>query len=104
MLSGGARRLAALYAVKPGERAVVATADDRGLDDALALQAVGVEVAAVADLRSAPADGERTAALSAAGVKVMRSATVVRAHGRDHVQAATLAGGRPARARGAPAR
>ena len=39
MLSGGARRLAALYGVKPGRRAVVATVDDRGLDDALALHA-----------------------------------------------------------------
>ena len=31
MLSGGARRLAALYAVSPGERAVIATTSDRGL-------------------------------------------------------------------------
>ena len=31
MLSGGARRLIGMYAVKPGTRAVVATVDDRGL-------------------------------------------------------------------------
>ena len=51
MLSGGARRLAALYAVKPGDTAVVATTGDRGLDAALALQDAGVRVVAVADLR-----------------------------------------------------
>ena len=39
MLAGGARRLAALYAVKPGNTAVVATTGDRGLDAALALHA-----------------------------------------------------------------
>src|SRR5215213_10128202 len=52
MLAGGARRLAALYAVKPGETAVVATTNDRGLDAALALHAAGVRIAAVADLRA----------------------------------------------------
>ena len=35
MLSGGARRLAALYGVSPGTRAVVATVCDRGLEAAL---------------------------------------------------------------------
>jgi sarcosine oxidase, subunit alpha len=91
MLSGGARRLAALYAVKPGERAVVATVDDRGLDDALALHALGVEIAAVADLRTAQAAGGRVEALRAAGIDVVHSATAVRAHGGDRVQAATIA-------------
>ncbi len=57
MLAGGARRLAALYAVKPGHAAVVATTNDRGLDAALALHAVGVRIAAVADLRRPAAAG-----------------------------------------------
>ena len=52
MLSGGALRLAALYGVSPGRRAVVATVDDRGLEAAQALREVGVEVVAVADLRT----------------------------------------------------
>jgi sarcosine oxidase, subunit alpha len=52
MLSGGALRLAALYAVRPGTRAVVATVCDRGLEAALALRDAGVELAAVADMRS----------------------------------------------------
>jgi len=53
MLSGGALRLAALYGVRPGERAVVATTSERGVEAALALSALGVEVLAVADLRPA---------------------------------------------------
>ena len=52
MLSGGAMRLAALYGVRPGSRAVVATVDDRGIEAAQALREVGVEVVAVADLRA----------------------------------------------------
>ncbi len=55
MLSDGARRLAGLYAVSPGARAVVATTSDRGLEAAIALQRVGVQIAAVADLRTTPA-------------------------------------------------
>ena len=54
MLSGGARRLIALYGVKPGERAVVATTSDRGIRAAFALQQAGVNVLAVADLRTTP--------------------------------------------------
>ncbi len=45
MLSGGARRLAALYAVRPGTRAVVATTSDRGVRAALALKVANVDVA-----------------------------------------------------------
>ena len=56
MMAGGARRLAALWAVQPGSTAVVATTGDRGLDAALALHAVGVRIAAVADLH--PDSGE----------------------------------------------
>jgi sarcosine oxidase, subunit alpha len=51
MLSSGARRLASLYAVKPGTKAVVVTSDDRGHEAADALRAIGVQVRAVADLR-----------------------------------------------------
>jgi sarcosine oxidase subunit alpha len=89
MLSGGARRLAALYAVKPGDRAVVATVDDRGIDDALALKAAGVDVAAVADLRADA--GDAAARLRGAGIELMAGATVVRAHGNAQVRGASLA-------------
>lgn len=91
MLSGGARRLAALYAVKPGDRAVVATVDDRGIDDALALHAAGVDVVAVADLRGAPGDDRLAERAAAAGLRLIQRSTVVRATGRDRVEGAVVA-------------
>ena len=90
MLSGGARRLAALYAVRPGSRAVVATVCDRGLEAALALMDADVEILAVADLRE---NGSSPAfkALERRGVRVKRGVTVVEANGGKHVSQAVLA-------------
>ena len=68
MLAGGARRLAALYAVKPGEAAVVATTGDRGLDAALALHDGGRAGAAVADLRPDAGGGALAERVRAAGI------------------------------------
>ncbi|HWE08833.1 MAG TPA: 2Fe-2S iron-sulfur cluster-binding protein [Solirubrobacteraceae bacterium] len=89
MLSGGARRLAALYAVSPGRRAVVATTSDRGLDAAAVLRDAGVEIAAVADLR--PEVGELGRQLRAAGVPVFPGHTVIAAKGSKTVQSAIIA-------------
>jgi len=89
MLASGAQRLAALYAVKPGETAVVATTGDRGLNAALALHAAGVRIAAVADLRSDP--GPLGAQVEAAGIELLRGTTVVRALGRQAVTGAIVA-------------
>jgi len=103
MLSSGARRLAALYAVAPGRRAVVATVDDAGLQDALALRLAGIEVVAIADLRPDAGGGGPAAHVEAAGIPLLRGATVVRASGRDRVQHVTLAPvGPDGRATGAP--
>jgi len=90
MLASGARRLAALYGVRPGATVAVATVDDAGLDTALALDRLGVTVAAVADLRPA-ADGELVAAVEAAGIELVRGATAVRALGRNAVEGVVLA-------------
>ena len=73
MLSGGALRLAALYGVRPGNRAVVVTVDDRGIEAAQTLREVGVEVVAVADLRA--------------------GARVVEAKGRSRVRSVVLGDG-----------
>ena len=91
MLSGGARRLAALYAVRPGNTAVVATTGDRGLEAALALHEVGVRIALVADLRPDAGGGEPAARVAAAGIELLRGATVVRALGRQAVTGAVVA-------------
>ena len=89
MLAEGARRLAALYAVAPGERAVLATTSDRGLEAAAALQAAGVTIVAIADLRR-----ERRAAaepLISAGAELLTEHTIVEATGRRSVTGAVLA-------------
>ena len=88
MLSGGAVRLAQLYAVSPGTRAVVATTSDRGLDAAAKLVEAGVQIAAVADLRE-----QRTAAarqLAERGIEVLIGHAILEARGGKAVQAAVL--------------
>ncbi len=89
MLSGGARRLASLYAVSPGRRAVVATTSDRGLHAAVALRAAGVQIEAIADLR--PDAAELAGQLRASGIPVFNGHTVIEATGRRTVQRAVIA-------------
>jgi len=90
MLAGGAQRLAALYGVRPGSAAVVATTGDRGLAAALALREAGVEIRAVADLRTGgpAADAAR---LQELGVELHQGATVVRATGGKALTGAVIA-------------
>jgi sarcosine oxidase subunit alpha len=89
MLSGGALRLAELYSVPPGQRAVVATVSDRGIAAALSLRDAGVEIAVVADLRRTPSAVALDAA--ATGLELMHGWTVAAAIGREHVTRVTLA-------------
>ncbi len=56
-MADGLQRLLRLWAVRPGERAVVVTAHDEGYGAALDLDDAGVAVMAVLDLRRDPADG-----------------------------------------------
>jgi sarcosine oxidase, subunit alpha len=90
MLSGGALRLATLYSVPPGGRAVVATVDDRGLDAALALNRAGVEIAAVADLRP-ELENPLATELRRRGIEVLHDTTVVAARGRKRVRKVVVA-------------
>ncbi|MBM3667946.1 MAG: aminomethyltransferase [Actinobacteria bacterium] len=91
MLCSGAERLATLYGVRPGRRAVVAITADRGLESALALHAAGIEVAAVADTRTEGADEEICSQLEYEGVELIRGATVASAFGRKQVRGAVIA-------------
>ena len=52
MLSGAARRLIELYSVKPGDRAVVLTANSSGDAAVASLESAGVQVARVVDART----------------------------------------------------
>jgi len=51
MLPDGVRRLIEDWGIKPGERAVIVTADETGRDAASLLRETGVEIGAVYDLR-----------------------------------------------------
>jgi sarcosine oxidase subunit alpha len=89
MISGGARRLTALYGVKPGSRAVISTTSDRGIRAALALQGAGVEIAAVADQRAKPS--ETAARLAANGIEALHGWAVIAARGGRAVTGAVVA-------------
>ncbi|HEV8673506.1 MAG TPA: 2Fe-2S iron-sulfur cluster-binding protein [Methylomirabilota bacterium] len=92
MLGSGAQRLIALYGVQPGAAAVVAAADDRGLDVASSLLEAGVSLAAVLDARPATPESETAAALRQAGVRIQNGRTVLEARGRGRVRAAVVGG------------
>ena len=67
MLASAARRLMALYGVRPGRNAVVATETPEGYETALQLLDAGVSVAAVVDASpSATGDAAETVRPSAA--------------------------------------
>ena len=91
MLSSAAQRLMRLYAVAPGTRGVIATANDHGYQLALDLLEAGIEVAAVVDLRSDPGANAFTDAMVEHGVRVERGKAIHEAIGSDHVQGVRLA-------------
>ncbi|MEW5956476.1 MAG: FAD-dependent oxidoreductase [Chloroflexota bacterium] len=90
MLGSAAQRLLHLYGVRPGRRAVVQSANDDGLRVALDLQAAGVKVATVAELRPAP-NPALVARLAEAGVTVQPGYVVTEARGGQGVDGALLA-------------
>lgn len=91
MLSTAAVRLAYLYGVKPGRKAVVACGDDYGYRAALALQGAGVKIAAVVDARGGfPASMSEAQALRDSGVRVLNGYVVIRAEGPKHLSAVSL--------------
>ncbi len=89
MLAGAARTFLNRYGVKPGTRAVVATAHDGAYRAALDLHAAGVAVAAVVDLRAHP-DGALVDAARAAGLRVLTGAVVTATGGHWRVTEATV--------------
>lgn len=79
MLTSAAQRLMKLYAVKPGERAVVLTGNDDGYLAALDLHDQGVDVAALVDMRANPADRALLLALEKRGISCHLGSTVFEA-------------------------
>ena len=89
MLGSAARRLVNQFRIVPGERAVVVTADDLGIDAACDLAEGGMEVAAVADLRERDED-ER---LAMHGIEHLTGFAPVEARGRTEVTGLVVARG-----------
>ncbi len=74
--ASGVQRLLRLYAVRPGNRAVVATANAEGYDVALDLLEAGISVQAVIDINQSVANPELVERLSTMGVAVHQACTV----------------------------
>ena len=91
MLASGAVRLARLYGVSPGKRAVVATADDSGYSTVLTLIDIGIEVVAVIDMRPDPVACEAADAVREAGVEVLSGHRLTSARGTKRVSRVTVA-------------
>jgi sarcosine oxidase subunit alpha len=90
MLADAARLYATRYGAKPGRRAVIATAADEAYRAALALHAVGVEIAAIVDLRPT-VEGPLPDAARAAGLKILTGHAVVGTKGRLRVSSVDIA-------------
>lgn len=89
MLAEGARIYLNRYGVRVGARALVVTAHDAAYRTALDLQAAGVTIPAVVDLRE-HAGGPLVDAVRAVGIRVMAGATVVGTGGHGRVTHATV--------------
>lgn len=91
MLAEAARIYLQRYGVKVGGRVAIVTADDSAYRTAGALQAAGVEIAAIADLRSESNSAAMLAAYDG-GLPVFAGSAVTGTIGRHRVRAVTLAG------------
>lgn len=92
MQAGCAHRLARTWGLLPGRTAVFSVGHDLGLEAAVDLFDLGVEIAAVADLRQDGLDPALVDALAQRRIPLLRGWSVTRAHGRHRVTRATLAG------------
>jgi len=91
MLGSAAQRLIHLYGVRPGERAVIATANDDGYGVALDLAEAGIEIAAIVELRHTPSGSPLAKVAQSRGMPIFVGYTVSEALGDDAVRAARLA-------------
>jgi sarcosine oxidase, subunit alpha len=104
MLASAAMDYVVQYAVRPGRKAVFVTSGDSAYEAAHALQACGVDVAAIVDTRQAP--GEPAERARGAGIVVIAGAVAVGTHGPRAVRAIDVqaAAQQPHRGRAAAAR
>jgi len=91
MMASGAQRLIARYAVKPGQRAAVLTANSEGYRAALDLIKAGVQVSAVIDMGSASGRGAWADELAALKVPVLERHAVHEAQGKGQLKRVVVA-------------
>jgi sarcosine oxidase subunit alpha len=94
MQASAAQRLMRQYGVRPGKRAVIATANADGYATALDLVDAGCEVAAVLDLRDTPSNGAIVDAVRDHGIDVRAGHTAFEAlatSGNKHVRGVSAA-------------
>jgi sarcosine oxidase, subunit alpha len=91
MLAGAAEEYAHAFGVACGRRVVVAANSDSAYAVAHSLQALGIEIAAIVDCRSSDEIGadclER-----AAGIRVLRAASIAKVRGRRRICACSIVG------------
>jgi sarcosine oxidase subunit alpha len=90
MQVGCAQRLARTYGLLPGRRAVFSIGHDLGLEAAVDLCDLGVEIACVADVREDGQNPDLLLALAERRVPFLRGWVATRAHGGRHVKKVTL--------------
>ncbi|MQF69407.1 FAD-dependent oxidoreductase [SAR202 cluster bacterium AD-804-J14_MRT_500m] len=90
ILGSAALKLINMYAVSPGQRGVVVTANDHGLTAALELLDAGVNVVTVADSRPQPTNFGFQDQLRSRGVDVLSGFTIRSARGSGGVSEAQL--------------
>ncbi len=85
-----AHRLARTWGILAGDRAVFSVGHDLGLEAALDLADLGMDVACVADVREDGQDPKLVDELSARSIPLMRGWLAVKAHGCNRVKGVTL--------------
>jgi sarcosine oxidase subunit alpha len=85
-----AHRLARTYGLLPGETAIFSVGHDLGLEAAIDLSDLGLNVAAVADIREDGQDPELVADLEARKIPFMRGWVAAEAHGEKRLSKVTL--------------
>ena len=85
-----AHRLARTYGLLPGEKAVFSVGHDLGLEAALDLSSLGLDVACVADIREDGQDPKLVTALEERNIPFLRGWVAAEAHGEKRVTRATL--------------
>lgn len=91
MQIGCAWRLARTYSLLPGKRAVFSVGDDLGLEAALDLSDLGLDVIAVADLRTDGQDEDLLATLADKGIPFFRGQGAAKANGKKGLKGVWLA-------------